>query len=77
MEWRISMKLLTFNEWLHNQPALKDDDCKYCEGDGFVESPISQDWFDDCEKCGGTGNTHYKEYELQIKKDKRLLESIG
>jgi len=70
------MNLLTFNEWLHNQPDdLKDDDCKKCEGDGFVESPISQDWYDDCKSCGGTGNAHYKEYELQIEKDNILLRS--
>ena len=71
------MKLLTFNEWLHNQPDdLKADECKKCEGYGFVESPIS-DRYDDCKSCGGTGNAHYKEYESQIEKDKILLRSVN
>jgi len=67
------MKFLTFDEWIHNQPELKDDDCEECEGDG---SDIDDDdeWIE-CYECGGTGSAHYTEYELQIKKDKKLLGS--
>ena len=76
------MKLLSFDVWIHNNPDYEFDDCKNCEGDGYVwaqpENVTDEfaDDFDACPECGSTGNAHFKEYELQINKDKKLLKTF-
>lgn len=80
----MNLKPVDYKTWLRMNPDIKDKtvdrDCPECQGKGGEEC-FCCGHITECDGCDGSGkikvNVALEEYEVQLKRDKRLLERFA